>query len=159
MATLDAQNPKDPQQVRPRAKRDTRGLGSPGRKAPREPQARESAEETHEGGADQPEAPTCNAEVDIRNFRINDDLLGKFGCSTGCPDCDATRHGGERRAHTATCRKRIEAALGEADPSDSILERRDRRFYRGLAGEEPDAACREVLTPNEEPPTPDPEAA
>ena len=100
VATLDAPNPKDPQQERPCAERDTRGLGSPGHKAPREAQARESAEETREGGADLPEAPTSNAEVDIRNFRINDDLLGKFGYSAGCPDCDAKRHGGERRVHT-----------------------------------------------------------
>ncbi len=110
-ATPDVPNPADHAQRDVRAERETKGLDFGAR-----------------GGQDLPEAPVNREPGLVRDFRINDELLEKYGFTDGCPGCEAKIDGTARRLHSTACRQRIEDAIRSDEPE--IITRRDERRKR-----------------------------
>ena len=115
-ATPDKPNPRDSSQTAPRPERDTQGIdfgrGASGGHALRE---REPGHQLREPGL-------------VREFRITDQILDKYGMSPSCPGCDAKLHGRPARRHTIECRRRLEEAMNADEQDIERLRKRDERI-------------------------------
>ena len=110
VATPDAPNPKDPSQTEPKGPRETDRKGA-----------------RREGGHELPEVPVRRDEGLVREFRITDKLIEKYGFTPGCPGCEAKIDGTTRAGHTQACRRRIETAMANDEVEKAALQRRDER--------------------------------
>ena len=83
-------------------------------------------------GLEAPEARTRQDE--IREFRINDRLLEKYGYTEGCVGCEYKQAGvSDHRGHTQACRARLRNAM-EGDAEDKeILAKSQRRREQSTA--------------------------
>ena len=66
-------------------------------------------------------------EIDIRRFRITDQILEKYGMSDNCPGCEYKAAGRNHRAHSEHCRKRIFDRIIEDDVNDTFKKEEERR--------------------------------
>ena len=110
VATPDAPNPTDPNQRMVKGARETKGADVEGT-----------------GGQDLPKVPVRHEVGLTREFKITDRLLQKFGFTPGCNGCEAKIDGGVKTAHSAECRRRLEAEMVMDENAKEIIERRDRR--------------------------------
>ena len=94
VATLDAPNPKDESQTDLRSERNTKGLDfgvSGGHQLPRQRVEREPGL--------------------VRNFRINNRILEKYGPTMGCKGCESKIVGGDAKPHSVECRAKLEELM------------------------------------------------
>ena len=76
----------------------------------------------------QPE-PRDPREPEVRRFRINETLLGKYGFTENCPGCDwklAGRTG--HREHTEACRDRLHLEMLADEKDKRIIEEEAERM-------------------------------
>ena len=66
----------------------------------------------------------------VREFKITNGILEKFGFSPHCKGCDATILGTGARSHSDDCRRRLEEAIKNDDILKVRLDMRDIRFNR-----------------------------
>ena len=111
VAVPDAPNPHDKRQSAPRAERDTRGIDL-----------------GDKSGEHLEEPRTEVQERKIREFRINNEILDKYGYTENCPGCDAKQRGTAKASHSRACRSRLEESIKAMDPEDPVLLRRDERI-------------------------------
>ena len=95
---------------------------------PRIPRVRAQAHgDDPESGAhlDQPEA----CEPEVRDFRITNRILDKYGLLPGCPGCDhkAVALPGHR-GHSRECRLRLQQAMADDETDKAVLEESKRRM-------------------------------
>ena len=72
-------------------------------------------------------APSDADHTGARNFSITGLILDKYGYTDEFPGCMSKQEGRVRRAHSAACRARLEAAMRDGDDA-AVLDRRDERL-------------------------------
>ena len=83
------------------------------------------AQGPRESGVGQAEARS--QEIDIRDLRITDAILEKYGgpekYTPGCPGCEHKKHGRDgHRGHTQACRQRLYEAMADDEDGKAKLE-------------------------------------
>ena len=71
----------------------------------------------------------------FRDFKITKGILNKYGHTSGCKGCEASECGGNPRAHSDLCRRRIEEVIRRDDVLKARVEMRDVRLDRHVEPE------------------------
>ena len=123
---LPAPSRADPGELVARLADEERGVPERRRRAERHERVRQS--EGSGVGVTQPE-PRDPREPEVRRFRINENLLGKYGFTENCPGCDwklAGRTG--HREHTQACRDRLHLEMLADEKDKRIIEEEAERM-------------------------------
>ena len=83
-----------------------------------------------------PETPIIeekSARSDPRGVRTTRAEFEKYGWTEGCEGCNRMRFGGERRPHTAKCRKRMLAEMEKDDKGKRQMQEAEERKQKELA--------------------------
>ncbi len=94
-----------------------------------------SAPREEQPGREYPAMPKGRErEVDIRELRITDNILEKFGgpntYTPGCHGCDYRQQGRTHRRHSKECRQRIYEEMKTSAEGRALLEVKDERMKR-----------------------------
>ena len=130
-ATPRHPNPKDESQAGPRSVRDTLGTDN------------EAKFEML------PEVPVTEPVIGKRDFKITKNIITKFGMTIDCPGCQANAVG-HRRAHTPSCRIRLEEKMNSDEWYETRLRGRDTRLERCHYAEADEPQGEAIVTEAEE---------
>ena len=108
------------------------------RKCPRNTRETKGIDFGAEGGHKLPKPPSRHDPGLIRDFRITDEILLKYGYAKGCKGCEAKELGIGKRNHSDECRGRIEKEASEDGLVEAIKRRDERREVE--KGKEPEEA-------------------
>ena len=111
IATPDAPNAKDPNQMDPRSERETLGLDFGAK-----------------GGQDLAKQRVQPEEEMKRDFRITERLLIEHGFTVGCKGCEAKLKGSGVEPHSISCRRCLDKTMRAAGRDEEVLNRRDARM-------------------------------
>ena len=97
-------------------------------RAPRQPGGEASGEQL---------APPEARDPDLRDFRITDKILEKYGgYASGCPGCEHKAEGRPgHRGHSQQCRARLQEAMQNDDEGKALLDESRRRLESKHGGE------------------------
>ena len=111
IATPDAPNPKNPNQMDPRSERETLRLDFGATR-----------------GQDLSKQRVQPEEEMKRDFRITEGLLIGYGFTVGCKGCESKLKGSGVKPQSISCRRRLEETMRTARRDEEVLNRRDARM-------------------------------
>ena len=97
----------------------------------RQPRAREEAPRRGTGADLEP--PEARFSDDVRDLRISDRVLAKYGFTQSCDGCEWKQHkspGSSRKPHSTECRRRIQEAMEKDEIDKFTVEQSKQRMLR-----------------------------